>query len=249
MSPGNPLDPSRPAPAPDLDRHLQALLLHLNNALAQGLDVLPLPGGKHGKAAESAAVEDRTEHLQNLAETVSQCTRCGLCRSRTQTVFGEGSPTPRLMFVGEGPGVEEDRSGRPFVGPAGQLLDRIIHAAQLRREDVYIANIIKCHPPGNRTPNPEEVHACLPYLHQQIRLLRPEIICPLGSPAAATLLESTQGITRLRGHQYTLPFDPEILVIPTFHPAYLLRYEREKGKTWSDVQRIMKHLGIALPNR
>ncbi len=244
MSPGNPLDPT-----PKLNRLLQALHLHLKSALAHGLDVLPLPGDNRGKAPGRAAVEDRAAGLQDLAEIVARCTRCGLCRSRTRAVFGEGSPAPRLMFVGEGPGMEEDRSGRPFVGPAGQLLDRIILAAQLRREDVYIANIIKCRPPGNRTPNPDEVHACLPYLHQQIQLLRPEIICTLGSPATATLLESNRGITRLRGHQYVLPFDPEILVIPTFHPAYLLRNEREKGRTWSDVQRIMKLLGIALPNR
>jgi len=229
-------------PPRDRDSLLNALILALKSERKLGMDCLPVP--QQGGAPSG----DTTGRLQEMAEIVSRCTSCTLCRSRTRTVFGEGSPAPRLMFIGEGPGVEEDRCGRPFVGPAGRLLDRIIKAAMLEREEVYIANIVKCHPPGNRTPDPAEVETCLPFLKEQIRLLNPEVICPLGSPATRTILNANQGIMRLRGRRYPWPDNPEITVIPTFHPAYLLRNPHEKGKTWSDIQMIMKILGIEIPN-
>jgi DNA polymerase len=151
------------------------------------------------------------------------------------------------MFVGEGPGGEEDRTGRPFVGPAGALLDRIIAAATLRREDVYIANVVKCRPPGNRAPNPDEAAACMPYLQEQIRLLGPEVICTLGAPATRAILERKEGINRLRGQCYPFPRNPDITVVPTYHPAYLLRCPADKGKTWADIQLVMRQLGIEVP--
>jgi DNA polymerase len=135
------------------------------------------------------------------------------------------------------------------VGPAGQLLDRIIAAARLRRQDVYITNIVKCRPPGNRAPNPDESRTCEAYLREQIRLLRPEVICALGAPAARVILNSDLGITRLRGKRYPYPQDARIVVIPTFHPAYLLRSPEQKGKTWSDIQMVMRELGIEPPKR
>jgi len=222
----------------DPRRLARALLIGLKAEIAHGIDVVPVPREPETRPETS---------LSALEQEVAACTRCGLCRFRHQTVFGEGPPSPRLMFIGEGPGAEEDREGRPFVGPAGKLLDRIIAAAQLRREDVYITNIVKCRPPRNRAPNPDEAGACGPYLREQIRLLDPEVICALGAPAARAILDSDLGINRLRGKRYPYPVNPGIVVIPTFHPAYLLRRPEDKGKTWSDIQMVMRELGIKLP--
>jgi len=226
------------------ERLARALLIGLEAEIAHGIDVAPVPREPSGEPSDGVEAA-----LAALRQAVASCTRCGLCRSRRQTVFGEGPPAPRLMFIGEGPGGEEDREGRPFVGPAGKLLDRIIAAARLRREDVYITNIVKCRPPDNRAPNPEESHACEPYLREQIRLLGPKVICALGAPAARMILGSNLGINRLRGKRYPYPVDPGIVVIPTFHPAYLLRSPEQKGKTWSDIQMVMRELGIELPKR
>jgi len=205
-------------------------------------------GGGVGEAS-ALGTDAKIERLERLdREHVRPCTRCDLCKSRTQTVFGEGDVDARLMFVGEGPGQREDELGRPFVGRAGELLDKQIAAMGLSRQDVYIANIVKCRPPDNRTPTPDEVEACTPHLNEQIMAIRPTVIVSLGAPAAKVLLKTREGIGKLRGmwHQYEglLPDGPAIAVMPTFHPAFLLRqYTTEnRKKVWSDLQKAMERL-------
>jgi uracil-DNA glycosylase family 4 len=161
------------------------------------------------------------EALELLAAEASTCTRCRLCEGRTQVVFGMGNPTANLMFIGEGPGEQEDRQGLPFVGRSGQLLDRLLREELgITRDRVYIANVVKCRPPGNRDPKPDEIDACRPYLQKQLDLIRPAAVVTLGRFAAQWLLETTEGITRLRGRSY--PFAHGVL-IPTLHPAAALR--------------------------
>jgi DNA polymerase len=189
--------------------------------------------------------------LRQLALEVASCTRCGLASTRTQTVFSRGNPSSRLCFVGEAPGADEDAQGLPFVGRAGQLLDRMIGAMGLSPEtDVYVCNILKCRPPGNRRPEPEEMAACFPYLHEQLDLVRPRVIVALGNTAVAALLESKLGITKLRG-QWKLYRGT--LVMPTYHPSYLLRpspqQQEAKRQAWEDLQLVMKELGLELPQR
>ncbi|MCC6681294.1 MAG: uracil-DNA glycosylase [Phycisphaeraceae bacterium] len=176
-------------------------------------------------------------------QEVRKCTRCDLCRSRTQTVFGEGDPDAALMFIGEGPGQTEDEQGRPFVGRAGELLNKMIVAMGLAREQVYIANVVKCRPPDNRTPVPEETAACWDYLRRQIEIIQPRVIVALGAPAAKMLLETKVGIMKLRGTWQSFNMvQPPIPVMPTFHPAYLLRaYTQDnRAKVWSDLQQVME---------
>ena len=180
------------------------------------------------------------ETLEELREIVLQCQKCRLAPTRHSVVFGEGNPHARLMFVGEGPGEQEDLQGRPFVGPAGQLLDRMILAMQFTREEVYIANVVKCRPPHNRNPEPEEADACRGYLARQIELIQPEVIVVLGAVAARFLLQRREGITRLRGHWLGYNGIP---VMPTFHPSYLLRDPSGKRLAWSDLQQVMKVFG------
>jgi len=177
------------------------------------------------------------ETLKDIRANLGECLRCGLSESRTRIVFGQGHPNARLMFVGEGPGQEEDLAGEPFVGAAGQLLTRIIEAIKLTREDVYIANVVKCRPPGNRTPQPEEIASCSPFLRRQIAAIRPLFICTLGGCAAQTLLGTKAPISRLRGRFYDFA---GIRVLPTFHPAYLLRNPEKKREVWEDLKRLMK---------
>jgi DNA polymerase len=184
------------------------------------------------------------------ANEVRGCTRCGLCQDRTQTVFGEGDPEARIFFIGEGPGQNEDAQGRPFVGRAGELLNKQIAAMGLQREQVFIANVVKCRPPNNRAPTAIEVEACSDYLRRQIQIIRPEVIITLGGPAAKLVLKTTEGITRIRGQWFNyegLSSDgPAIAVMPTFHPAYLLRaYTPDnRKKVWSDLQQVMQRLGM-----
>lgn len=169
------------------------------------------------------------------------CRRCPLASTRTNVVFGEGDPHARLMFIGEGPGADEDRLGRPFVGRAGQLLDKMIAAMHLKREEVYIANVVKCRPPGNRVPTPEEAVRCIGYLERQINFVRPEVIVLLGATATSFLLKRNEGITRLRGIWTECNGIP---VMPTFHPAFLLRQESAKREAWHDLQQVMAKLGL-----
>lgn len=182
--------------------------------------------------------------LEHLVETVRHCRGCPLCETRLNAVPGEGDPHARLMFIGEGPGADEDRQGRPFVGAAGQLLDKMITAMQFKREEVYIANIVKCRPPRNRAPMPEEAAACIGYLEHQIRMIRPEVIVLLGATAAHFLLKREEGIMKLRGRW--LEYDG-IPVMPTFHPAFLLRQESAKRDSWEDLKLVMRKLGKEPP--
>jgi DNA polymerase len=178
--------------------------------------------------------------LAQLAEEVKACTRCSLHRDRTQTVFARGSGASGVLFLGEGPGEEEDRQGEPFVGPAGQLLDRMIAAMKLPRADVYVCNIVKCRPPRNRKPDPDEMNHCRPYLEEQLSLLQPRVIVALGATAVQGLLGTTEGITRLRG-QWKL-YRGLVPVMPTFHPAYLLRQPQAKREVWDDLREVLRHL-------
>ena len=192
-------------------------------------------------------IEQRRTELQLLAKTVSTCTRCTeLAATRTQTVFGDGQIPVELCFVGEAPGADEDAEGKPFVGKAGQLLDKIIVACGLKREEVYICNIIKCRPPGNRTPKPEEAENCREYLVRQLELLRPKFICALGGCAAQNLLGITQPLGNLRGRFHDFRGIP---VICTYHPAYLLphRNPAKKHDVWEDMKMLMKRMGRTIP--
>lgn len=184
------------------------------------------------EASESPA--DRLSALK--VEIGPDCSRCKLCGlGRRQVVFGVGNPKARLMFVGEGPGEEEDKQGEPFVGRAGQLLTKIIEAIGLTRDQVYIANVVKCRPPGNRNPEPDEVAACEPYLFRQIDIIKPRVIVPLGKFAAQSLLRTTEPITRLRGREYDYR---GASLIPTFHPAFLLRNPAAKRDVWEDMKKV-----------
>jgi len=180
--------------------------------------------------------------LEELREILGDCRRCKLAPGRTNLVYGVGNPAARLVFVGEGPGHDEDLRGEPFVGRAGQLLTEIItKGMQLRREDVYICNVVKCRPPGNRNPEPDEVEACEPFLRRQIELIGPQVVVALGKFAAQTLLRSKTPITRLRGQWFDFH---GVQLMPTFHPAYLLRNPGDKRLVWEDIQQVMRALGM-----
>jgi uracil-DNA glycosylase len=219
------------APSPDMGR-----------ALPHAAPIAPAV-----RALETAPAVDRRVRLPQLEAEVSICTRCALASSRTQTVFARGSPDASLCFVGEAPGADEDAQGLPFVGRAGQLLDRMIAAMGLSPErDVYVCNIIKCRPPGNRRPEPIEIETCIPYLHEQLALMQPRVIVALGNTAVAALLETKVGITKLRG-EWKL-YRGRTLVMPTYHPSYLLRPSPQqieaKRQAWQDLQLVMKELGL-----
>jgi DNA polymerase len=185
---------------------------------------------------------DREAALAALREELGECTRCPLHAGRTKIVFGEGDPAARLVFVGEGPGRDEDLSGRPFVGAAGKLLDRIIAAIGLRREDVYICNVVKCRPPNNRDPAPDEAAICGPFMRRQLALIRPEVVVALGKPAARFLLGTEAPIGQLRGRFHELD---GIKLMPTYHPAYLLRNPAGKRPVWEDMKQVRDLLGLA----
>lgn len=201
-----------------------------NGIARKASDGLQLPAGKGGPEPSG---------LNSVLETLGDCQRCRLGRLRQHIVFGEGNPTADLVFVGEAPGADEDAQGRPFVGQAGQLLTKIIVAMELKREDVYICNILKCRPPGNRDPEPEEITACEPFLIRQLQTIGPRMICALGTFAAQTLLKSEASIGHLRGRFHAYQGIP---LMPTYHPAYLLRNPGAKKQVWEDVQMIMKRL-------
>jgi len=177
--------------------------------------------------------------LGEVREELGDCQRCKLGRTRTHLVFGEGSPRAALMFIGEGPGEEEDLQGLPFVGAAGQLLNNLLSKLGLKREEVYIANVVKCRPPGNREPEAGETAACLPFLKKQIDAIRPRVIVTLGRVATQALLMTQAPLTRLRGRWQRYG---QIPVMPTFHPSYLLRFPQERHKTWEDMQQVMEEL-------
>jgi len=230
-----------------------------------GVPVLPVrmlrgAGRAPHRSVQTVSKEDlarRGSQLHVIDEgEVQGCTKCGLAATRTKTVFGVGSPAARIAFVGEAPGYDEDVSGIPFVGRAGQLLtDMIQKGMGLKRDDVYICNVLKCRPPDNRTPASDEIAACRGYLYRQLEIIHPEAIIALGAPAAQTLLGTREGIGRLRGrfHDFYLSGAPSIgaaiPLMPTYHPAYLLRSPSEKRKAWADLKMVMSRLGIPIPTR
>jgi uracil-DNA glycosylase family 4 len=185
----------------------------------------------------------KEELLEEIRREVEQCTLCPLAKSRTQTVFGEGNPDALIMFIGEAPGEDEDRSGRPFVGKAGQLLTKILLSVGIQREEVYIANMVKCRPPGNRTPTLEEVEACFPYLEAQIAIVNPSVIVTLGSVSTGYLLGTKEPMSKLRGQWFDWRGGKRIF--PMFHPSFLLRHESRapgspKYLTWQDIQEVKR---------
>ena len=200
-------------------------------------------------ASGASLFEERIENdsLDLVRETIGgNCTRCKLHKGRSKIVFGVGNPKAELVFVGEGPGRDEDAQGEPFVGRAGKLLTQMIEAMSLRREDVYICNVVKCRPPENRLPEKDEIETCSPFLLRQIGVIQPKVICALGSCAAQTLLQTTQGISRFRGEWFDFRGSK---FIATYHPAYLLRNPGAKGEVWKDLQKVMAHLGLTPKRR
>jgi uracil-DNA glycosylase family 4 len=192
------------------------------------------------------SLPSRAEALRAIQFEIGDCTRCVLSRGRNKIVFGDGDPNARLMFVGEGPGADEDAQGLPFVGRAGQLLNNMIVATGLKREQVYIANIVKCRPPQNRVPEPEEANTCSPFLFQQIDVIRPEVLVALGSTAAMYLLGAKSSLSGLRGRVHACRGTK---LIVTYHPAYLLRDPRQKKEAWQDLKLAMAELGLPVPSR
>jgi uracil-DNA glycosylase family 4 len=228
-----------------IDReHFNAVLAEIGNTLrfiarsgCRGFDCSPQ--GLAVVAAWGKPAVGRRETLAEIRVDLGDCRRCGLAAGRKHIVFGSGNPQARLAFVGEGPGYEEDQRGEPFVGAAGQLLTKIIQAMKLSREDVYICNIIKCRPPGNRNPAPDEIAACSPFLERQIASIKPGFICALGTFAAQTLLATSVPISKLRGKFY--PYRG-VRVLPTYHPAFLLRNPERKRDVWEDIQKLMREM-------
>ena len=191
-------------------------------------------------------IENRADAMLAIQQTIGNCTRCALSAGRNKIVFADGDPNARLMFVGEGPGADEDVQGLPFVGRAGQLLNNMIVAMGLKREQVYIANIVKCRPPQNRTPEPVEANTCMPFLEQQIAVVSPEVIVALGSTAATYLLGAKSALSGLRGRIHS---SHGTKLIVTYHPAYLLRDPRQKKEAWEDLKLAVAELGLSLPAR
>ena len=208
-----------------------------NFVMADGKNLL---SGTESDLFSDSSATYKAETLEELREAIGDCRRCKLWSGRTHLVFGVGNPKAKLMFIGEGPGRDEDLQGEPFVGRAGQLLTDIITKGMgLKREDVYIANVVKCRPPENRNPEPDEVASCEPFLKKQIDLVRPEIIIALGKFAVQTLLQSKVPITKLRGNWHSYH---GIKLMPTFHPAYLLRNPADKKLVWEDIKKVIKEM-------
>jgi len=219
---------------------------YLRSMEAAGVRHVPRPKPAEPAGAAAPAPDSDVEAtLAAVAAEVAGCTACPLHETRHSTVPGEGDPRAKIVFVGEGPGKDEDRTGRPFVGRAGKLLEDIItKGMQLSRADVYICNVVKCRPPGNRVPAPSELHACHDYLERQLLAIRPTVICTLGATATRHLLEDDRPMGRLRGSVHSFRGIP---VIATYHPAYLLRNPAAKAPTWEDIQRVMELAGGSHP--
>jgi len=229
-----------------LEQQIRERLLFLRESGVIGLSVVGKTIGMSipspAPSPVSSLPADPTALLEALRAEIGDCVRCRLCEKRTHIVFGVGDPRTRLMFVGEGPGYEEDRQGVPFVGRAGQLLNRIIESIGMKREQVYIANVVKCRPPENRTPLPDEVSTCSPFLLRQIQAIRPQVVCALGGVAIQTLLETSVPVSRLRGEFRNLSDGTPVM--PTFHPAYLLRNPEKKREVWEDMKKIREFLAL-----
>ncbi len=227
-------------------QHVEMDVFFTGGFTIKGPNVMPDQTEQKESNIKSAA------ELEKIAEEVRQCCKCGLGAQRTNAVPGEGNPNARIMFIGEAPGADEDAQGRPFVGRAGKLLDKIITACGLKRTDVFIGNILKCRPPGNRDPGAEEIVSCLPYLQRQIEIIKPEVIVALGAHAARTLLNTNKPIGQLRGyfHEYYAGLGkPPIKLMATYHTAYLLRnYSPEnRKKVWEDMKTVLAELGLPIP--
>lgn len=236
-----------PAAMPEVARPVpqaapEPILPRAKEAMAQTKNTDAEASSLFGELAAPAPETVADDSLEKIREDLGECQRCKLWTTRTHIVFGEGSARAQLMFVGEAPGADEDASGRPFVGRAGQLLTKMIEAINLKREDVYIANILKSRPPNNRNPEADETKACIPFLFRQIATIRPKLIVTLGNPATQGLLETKVGITKLRGEFQEYPRIPGIKVLPTFHPAYLLRSPDKKREAWEDLKKVRAFL-------
>jgi DNA polymerase len=233
----------------DVARALLAHVEYQRDLGAQGVPAarLATPVVAATRVVERPVPTDAPETLEQVRADLGDCQRCKLAGGRRTLVYGVGNAKARLVFVGEGPGADEDAKGEPFVGRAGQLLTEIItKGMQLRREDVYICNVVKCRPPGNRNPEPDEVAACEPFLMRQLGAIGPEVIVALGKFAAQTLLRSKTPITQLRGRW----FDYQgVMLMPTFHPAYLLRNPGDKRLVWEDIQKVMRVLGLPIASK
>lgn len=216
-----------------MEEILQALSDRLHYYKALDFSEIPL---LHGKETMK---NQKSETLENIRADIGECTRCKLHKGRTHIVFGEGNPKAKLMFIGEGPGHDEDVTGRPFVGKAGQLLKKIIEAMHFKRSDVYIGNIVKCRPPNNRAPEPDEVARCEGFLYRQIQVIQPKVIVCLGSVAFQNLLKTDRKISTLRGQWQQWQ---GIKLMPTYHPAYLLRNPAAKKEVWEDMRKVMQIL-------
>jgi DNA polymerase len=225
-----------------MDENINELISDLKTYLEylKGMGIVSIPVLENipGKVTQSEILT-----LEEVRRELGDCKRCKLHRTRRTIVFGEGNERATLMLVGEGPGYDEDVQGRPFVGKAGQLLTKIIQSINLQREEVYIANIIKCRPPQNRNPEPDEIQSCHPFLMKQIGVIQPKIICALGTFSAQTLLQTDTKITALRGKLFDLE---GIKVIPTYHPAFLLRNPDKKREVWEDMKKIAELLGLGI---
>jgi DNA polymerase len=229
---------------------IASLQVYLEDLRESGVDALPFAASVSRSSLPvetdriAAAVVGTGETLEEIRDELGECSRCELGRSRTNLVFGVGNPHARLVFVGEAPGRDEDLQGEPFVGEAGKLLTRIIQAMGFERSEVYICNVLKCRPPGNRDPLPLEVEACSSFMLRQIKAIKPEVVVALGKFASQTLLQTKEIISRLRGkfHDYH-----GIPLMPTFHPSALLRDPAKKREVWEDMQQVMKLLGKEAP--
>jgi len=219
-----------------------------NTAQVQETEIAPRkPFPAAPAQASPVPPEQHFAALKLIRDEIGDCTRCALAKGRNKIVFGDGDPNARLMFVGEGPGADEDAQGLPFVGRGGQLLNNMIGAMGLKREQVYIANIVKCRPPQNRTPEPDEAHTCSPFLFQQIDVLRPQVIVALGQTAVTYLTGEKRPLSAWRG--MTHPFRGGAKLIVTYHPAFLLRDPNQKKHAWADLQIAMRELGLEPPAR
>lgn len=229
----------------DVSSYLQYLKEEGVTAVEASREVVDALGKKVVRGAHAGgAGAGAADSLASAVESISQCEKCSLHETRTKVVPGQGSSGPDIMFIGEAPGYDEDQQGLAFVGRAGQLLTKMIEAMGFTREEVFIGNILKCRPPKNRNPLPEEMETCIPYLKEQIAILKPKVIVALGSIAVKGLLDTTVGITRLRGTWMTFE---GIDTMPTFHPAYLLRNPSAKRDVWEDLKAVLRHLGRPIP--
>ena len=224
------MDDERRVLARVLQQHLEGL---------RPFGVTAIPAVAPGSDTTTMRVGSKEQRLARLAQDVERCRRCPLYRTRTHAVLSDGSPRAQLVFVGEAPGRDEDLQGKPFVGAAGQLLTKMIEAMGLKRHDVYICNVLKDRPPGNRTPLPEEIEACLPFLQEQLAIVQPSVICSLGAVATKALLGPSISITKVRGDVRNYQGTP---LVPTFHPAYLLRNPSAKKLAWADLKKVRQLL-------